>query len=115
MNGHDYPGADRIRLLRRAGLASALVLAVLSALLWFGANAIGAKRCMDDGHGMLVEGGGTSMTERGCEVTVPTTAGRVTGLLPTISEPVAGAALIAGLAGAVPPNICLWLATRRPR
>ncbi|MEV8312250.1 hypothetical protein AB0P36_34390 [Streptomyces flavidovirens] len=115
MNAHDHPGADRSRLLRRAGLAGALLLAVVATLLWLGANAIGAKQCIEDGHGLLVEGGGTSMTERGCEVTVPTTAGRLTGLLPTLSEPVAGAALIAGLAGAVPPSICLWLATRRPR
>ncbi|MBC2902447.1 hypothetical protein [Streptomyces cupreus] len=70
---------------------------------------------MKDGHGLLVEGGGTSMTEWGCDVSLPTTAGQVTGLLPTLSEPVAGAALTAGLAGAVPPSICLWLATRRPR
>lgn len=115
MNAHDHPGADRGRLLRRAGLAGTLLLAVAATLLWFGANAIGAKQCIEDGHGLLVEGGGTSMTERGCEVTVSTTAGRLTGLLPTLSEPVAGAALIAGLAGAVPPSICLWLATRRPR
>jgi hypothetical protein len=113
MNAHEHPGEDRSRLLRRAGLAGALLLAALAAVLWFGANAIGAKQCMDDGHGLLVESGVTSITERGCEVTVPTTTGRVTGLLPTLSEPVAGAALIAGLAGAVPPGICLWLATRR--
>lgn len=115
MNAHERPGAESSRRLRRAGLAGALLLAVLAAVLWFGANAIGAKQCLEDGHGLLVEGGGVSMTERGCEVAVPTTAGRATGLLPTLSEPVAGAALIAGLAGAVPPSVCLWLATRRPR
>ncbi|MFF3286206.1 hypothetical protein [Streptomyces sp. NPDC003023] len=115
MNAQGHPGTDRSRLLRSVGLAGALMLAVLAALLWFGADAIGSRQCMEDGHGLLVEGGGTSMTEQGCEVTVPTASGSLTASLPTLSEPVAGAALLAGLAGAVPPGICLWLATRRPR
>lgn len=115
MTTHDHQVPDRSRVLRRAGLTGAFLLAALAALLWLGANAAGAKRCLDNDHGLAVEGGGISMTERGCEVIVPTTMGTVTGVVPTLYEPIATPALIAGLAGAVPPSICLWLATRRPR
>lgn len=56
------------------------------------------------------------MTERGCEVTVPTTTmGSVTGALPTLNEPLAATALIVGIGSAVPPAVCLWPATHRPR
>lgn len=56
------------------------------------------------------------MTEEGCVITVPTTtSGVVSGAPPTLDEPIAMVALLAGLAGAVPPGVCLWLATRNPR
>ncbi|GAA4891891.1 hypothetical protein ACFPM3_17625 [Streptomyces coeruleoprunus] len=115
MNARNHRIPDRSRSLRRAGLAGALLFAVLAGLLWSAAGVLGARQCLDNGHGLGVEGGGMSLTERGCEITVPTTAGRVTGLVTTLSEPVAGAALVAGLAGAVPPCVCLWLVTRRRR
>jgi hypothetical protein len=71
---------------------------------------------MDDGYGLGVPGGGISMTEEGCVITVPTTtSGVVSGAPPTLNEPIAMVALLAGLAGAVPPGVCLWLATRNPR
>jgi hypothetical protein len=105
---------NRAHNLRVLGLTGALLCAGLSALLWLGADVLGTKECMETGYGLGVEGGGSLMTEQGCELTVPTTMGMVSGVLPTISEPVATAALIAGLAGALPPGICLWLATRRP-
>ncbi|OAH12224.1 hypothetical protein [Streptomyces jeddahensis] len=108
-------GDNQAQKLRIIGLTGALLCAVLSALLWLGADVLGTKECMENGYGLGVEGGGSLMTEQGCELTVPTTMGVVSGVLPTISEPVATAALIAGLGGALPPGICLWLATRRPR
>ena len=111
----DYQATDRARLLRTMGLAGALLCAGLAILLWLGADVLGTKQCMETGYGLGVEGGGSLMTEAGCELTVPTTMGVVSGVLPTLSEPVARAALIAGLAGAVPPSVCLWLATRRSR
>lgn len=109
----DSHALDRGRLLRVMGLAGALLCMGLAGLLWLGADVLGTRQCMESGYGLGVEGGGSGMTEEGCEVTVPTTMGVVRGVLPTLSEPVARAALIAGLAGAVPPSICLWLATRR--
>jgi len=107
---HAPDGARRLRMM---GLAGALLCAGLATLLWLGADVLGTKQCMESGYGLLVESGGSLMTKEGCELTVPTTMGVVSGVLPTLSEPVARAALIAGLAGAVPPSICLWLATRR--
>jgi hypothetical protein len=108
-------GGNRARQLRMMGVTGALLCAGLAALLWLGADVLGTKECMETGYGLGVEGGGSLMTEEGCELTVPTTMGMVSGVLPTIREPVATAALITALAGALPPGICLWLATRRPR
>lgn len=116
MTTPDHHDPGRARHLRVLGLTSTFVLAALAALLWLGAYAVGTKRCMDNGYGLGVPGGGISMTEEGCVITIPTTtSGVVSGAPPTLNEPIAAAALIAGLAGAVPPSICLWLATRRPR
>ncbi|MFI2371654.1 hypothetical protein [Streptomyces sp. NPDC018833] len=116
MSAQDPQIPDRNRFLRRMGLTGAFVLAGLAALLWLGADVVGTKECLDNGYGIVVEGGGMAMTKEGdCRITVPTTLGVLSGVLPTLSEPIARAALLAGLAGAVPPSICLWLATRRPR
>ena len=115
MTAGDTPAPGRARFLRLTGLVGALVCAGLAALMWLSADVMGTRECMDNAYGLGVEGGGISMTEQGCEVTVPTTSGLVSGVLPTLSEPIARAALIAGLAGAVPPGVCLWLATRRTR
>lgn len=108
-------GDNRTRRLQIIGLAGAFLCAGLAGLLWLGADVLGTKECMETGYGLGVEGGGSLMTEEGCELTVPTTMGTVSGVLPTLNEPVATAALLAGLAGAIPPSICLWLATRRSR
>jgi hypothetical protein len=116
MTTDDNQVPGRARHLRMMGLTGALLLAGLAALLWLGADVTGTKECMANAYGLGVEGGGTSMTEAGCQVTVPTTtSGLVSGVLPTLSESLAGAALIAALACALPPAACLWLATRRPR
>ncbi|MEV3991080.1 hypothetical protein AB0J57_19430 [Streptomyces sp. NPDC049837] len=56
-----------------------------------------------------------SMTEEGCEVTVRAAEGARSAVLPTLSEPLATAALVTAVASALPPTICLWLVTRRPR
>lgn len=110
----DNRAPDRARRLRVMGLIGTLLCAGLAGLLWLGADVLGTKECLDNGYGLPADSMG--MTKEGdCQITVSTTYGAVTGVLPTISEPIAGVALIAGLAGAVPPSICLWLATRRPR
>lgn len=100
-----------LRRLRVRGLVGFLLCAGLAGLLWVGADAVGTRECFDTAYGLPAERGG--MTERGCEVTIATRVGPVTTVLPTLDEGIAFLALLAGLAGAVPPGICLWLATRR--
>ncbi|MFD7409855.1 hypothetical protein ACFV7R_46435 [Streptomyces sp. NPDC059866] len=115
MTTHDQRGRhthDHDRLLRRVGLAAALGLAALAALLWFVADATATKECFDTGYGL---GDSISMTEEGCEVTVRAADGVRSAVLPTLSEPLATAALVTAVGSALPPTICLWLATRRPR
>ncbi|MEV4332985.1 hypothetical protein AB0K02_20970 [Streptomyces sp. NPDC049597] len=107
---HQAPG--RHRSLRTAGLTGMLLFMALAAVLWLVADAFATRKCFDGGYGL---GDSVSMTEEGCEVTVRTADGARSAVLPTLDEPIATAALIAGLAGAVPPGICLWLATRRTR
>ncbi|MFI2369009.1 alpha/beta fold hydrolase [Streptomyces sp. NPDC018833] len=64
-------------------------------------------------------GAGVPAAPASCRATlsaVPTTTmGRVSVVLPTISEPLAVAALVVGIGSAVPPVVCLWPATHRPR
>jgi hypothetical protein len=103
---------DPHRFLRRTGLAGALSLAALAALLWFVADATATRECFDTGYGL---GDSISMTEEGCQVTVRTADEVRSAVLPTLSEPLATAALITAVGSALPPVICLWLATRRPR
>ncbi|MGP3979861.1 hypothetical protein [Streptomyces sp. KR80] len=112
MTAHDLQVVGRNRVLRRAGLTGALLLAAVAALLWLGADVVATKECFDSGYGL---GESISMTEEGCEVTARGPDGERSSVLPTLSEPIGTVALIAGLAGAVPPSICLWLATRQPR
>lgn len=100
------------RLLRRVGLTAALGLIALAALLWFIADATATKECFDTGYGL---GDSTSMTEQGCEVTVRAADGIRSAVLPTLSEPLARTALFTAAGSALPPTICLWLATRRTR
>ncbi|MBT2364132.1 hypothetical protein J7E88_02000 [Streptomyces sp. ISL-10] len=89
-----------------------LLFVALAAVLWLVADAFATRKCFDSGYGL---GDSTSMTEEGCEVTVRAADGDRSTVLPTLDEPISTAALIAGLAGAVPPGICLWPATRRTR
>ncbi|MFF8842048.1 hypothetical protein ACF08N_04825 [Streptomyces sp. NPDC015127] len=112
MTAHDHQAPGRNRSLRTTGLTGMLLFAALAAVLWLVADASGTKKCFDSGYGL---GDSITMTEEGCEVTVRTADGVRSSVLPTLDEPIATAALIAGLAGAVPPGICLWLATRRTR
>ncbi|NWF31231.1 hypothetical protein HW130_34245 [Streptomyces sp. PKU-EA00015] len=101
---------DRTRRLRTIGLTGALLLAGMAALLWLGADAVASRECFDTGYGL---GDSISMTAEGCEVTVRTAEGERSAVLPTVSEGLAGAAVITALTAAVPPYVCLWLATRR--
>lgn len=116
MTAPDRNAPDPNRVLRRAGLIGSLLVATTAGVLWLGADVVGTRECMDHAYGLGVEGGGSTMTEKGCEVTVPTTTmGPVTAALPTLNEPLAATALVVGIGSAVPPVVRLWLSTRRPR
>lgn len=79
----DLPG--RGHRLRAFGLLGAVLCAGLAAALWFGANVAGARECHGNGYGLSVEGG-TTMTEQGCVVSVPTKDGVVRAALPTRAD-----------------------------
>jgi hypothetical protein len=94
-------------------LTGAIVLAALAGLLFLAADATASRKCGHNAYGLSVEGGGVSWTEQGCEVTVPTSYGRVSAVLPTLDEGLATVALVVGVAAAIPPSVALWLVTRR--
>lgn len=116
MTAHDQqgrPAHDRNRTLRTVGLTAALGLAVLAAVMFFVADAVATKKCLDTGYGLADR---ISMTEEGCELTVRAADGTTrSAVVPTLSEPLATAALATAVGSAVPPVVCLWLAARRQR
>lgn len=109
------PLAPDTRHVVRTAAASSVVLAFAAFALWLGSIALATKDCLEEGYGLGVEGGGMGMTERGCQITVPTTSmGLITSdPMPSHSDGAVTAAMVAATLIAVPPFVGMWVLARR--
>lgn len=105
----------QVRPLLVAGLAGLGLHVLLTLVLWLAANVVAARTCLENAFGLAVSGGGSSITETGCAVTVPTIRGPVVGHLETFDQGLATLALVVALSVALwPLGSLLVLARRRP-